>query len=215
MESDFLRYDEKDFSGVALCDWNVLSYHRPISSATIIDNYSKELDIAIPEMIFGENFLLIKHATSGFTINLNAYDALKLVEKGPHSADKIQVNHSKTWKESNFAKNPSITNVVKPFDWTFSCEYFGTLSEHLTFKPTTKKIDYEKLKTLEPLLYFDQNTLFEDDLGDNGISSLSYKIKLPKSNTENQNLSVLNDSNYVRQLMDDTPDFVISEIIEY
>jgi type 2A phosphatase activator TIP41 len=42
-----------------------------------------------------------------------------------------------------------------------------------------QKIDYEKLKVKEPILFFDDIILYEDELDDNGVSKLSAKIVIP------------------------------------
>ena len=38
------------------------------------------------------------------------------------------------------------------------------------------EIDFNRLKQQDPILFFDDNILYEDELGDNGISILSVKI---------------------------------------
>jgi len=49
------------------------------------------------------------------------------------------------------------------------------------FSETDEKIPVEKLLRPDPILFFDELILFEDELGDNGISMLSTKIRvMPK-----------------------------------
>nr|XP_036874745.1 TIP41-like protein [Manis javanica] len=71
--------------------------------------------------------------------------------------------------------------VIKPHDWTYTTDYKGTLlGESLKLKvvPTTDHIDTEKLKAREPIKFFEEVLLFEDELHDHGVSSLSVKIRV-------------------------------------
>lgn len=65
---------------------------------------------------------------------------------------------------------------IKPFDWTFSSDYCGTLSENIKIAPTEERIDIEKLKQKEKILFYQDLMLYEDELHDNGISSCTIKI---------------------------------------
>ncbi|CAF5089534.1 unnamed protein product, partial [Rotaria sp. Silwood1] len=42
---------------------------------------------------------------------------------------------------------------------------------------TDQQLDLEKLKRQEPILFYDELTLYEDELADNGISNLILKIR--------------------------------------
>lgn len=47
---------------------------------------------------------------------------------------------------------------------------------HLQVSKTTERIDLEKLKAREQIMFFDEVLLFEDELHDHGVSMLSVKI---------------------------------------
>ncbi|CAF3763865.1 unnamed protein product, partial [Adineta steineri] len=59
--------------------------------------------------------------------------------------------------------------------------YLGTLcsssdkSWHI--EVTDQQLDLEKLKRQEPILFYDELTLYEDELADNGISNVTLKIR--------------------------------------
>ena len=80
------------------------------------------------------------------------------------------------------ANQEHITDVVKPYDWTYSTKYNGSIisttnKDHLKFEPTTEEsIDIEQLKRPDPILFYDENILFEDELADNGTAVLSTKV---------------------------------------
>lgn len=65
---------------------------------------------------------------------------------------------------------------IKPFDWTFSCDYRGTISGTTEIEVTDERIDIEKLKEKEKILFYQELMLYEDELHDNGIASSTIKI---------------------------------------
>ena len=90
-----------------------------------------------------------------------------------------------------------VKEKAKPFDWTYTTSYKGTLSStaDVSFQvskvpikslcwwricvevcETEKRIDYEKLKTQERIAFYNEVILFEDELADNGVAILSVKI---------------------------------------
>lgn len=72
-----------------------------------------------------------------------------------------------------------IKEVVKPFDWSYSTDYKGTLRPNAPpFEETTRPIPIELLKRPDPILFFDEVVLYEDELADNGIAMLSCKIRV-------------------------------------
>ena len=81
---------------------------------------------------------------------------------------------------SSFRRDsPYIQKVVKPYDWTYTPNnYRGTLGgdRPLIVEETELKINYEKLKEQERILFFDEVILYEDELDDNGCSMLSSKL---------------------------------------
>ncbi len=81
--------------------------------------------------------------------------------------------------------------MVNPYDWTFTPSgYNGSItpdplrleeedetSDKLPNLCVTKdRIDYEKLKEKERILFYDDVVLYEDELDDNGCAKLSCKI---------------------------------------
>ena len=70
----------------------------PILKAGPIEEMTKKLGIAPPEMIFGDNLVRIEHAHSGWYIEFNAFDALNLVDK---TGEKMfKVSYSKEWQQN-------------------------------------------------------------------------------------------------------------------
>lgn len=82
-------------------------------------------------------------------------------------------------RKSREKKHEGITEVVKPFDWSYSTDYKGSLqSQSPDFKASTKAIPLELLKRPDPILFFDEVMLYEDEMADNGITLYSCKIRV-------------------------------------
>ncbi|KAJ5896581.1 TIP41-like protein [Penicillium subrubescens] len=157
--------------------FRIATQKLPILKAEPIEEMTKQLGIAPPEMIFGDNHVTIEHEKTGWGIDFNAFDALDRVDKTGQSM--LQVAYSKEWQQSREKTHEGIKEVVKPFDWSYSTDYKGTLSPNAPpFEETEKPIPIELLKRPDPILFFDEVVLYEDELADNGIAMLSCKIRV-------------------------------------
>lgn len=104
----------------------ISSRKLPISKAGPIDAMEHALGIPVPEMIFGDNVVSIRHLPSGWTVEFNAYDALDAVDKTDKNM--LQVAYAKSWSASREQTSAGIKDVVKPYDWSYSSTYRGTVS---------------------------------------------------------------------------------------
>lgn len=76
-------------------------------------------------------------------------------------------------------KHEGITEVVKPFDWSYTTDYKGTIYRSSpAFKPSPSPIPLDLLRRPDPILFFDEITLYEDEMADNGITVFSCKIRV-------------------------------------
>ncbi|XP_036199001.1 TIP41-like protein isoform X4 [Myotis myotis] len=155
--------------------WTLTATKTHIMKSADVEKLADELHMpSLPEMMFGDNVLRIQHG-SGFGIEFNATDALRCVN---NYQGMLKVACAEEWQESRNEGEHS-KEVIKPYDWTFTTDYKGTLlGESLKLKvvPTTDHIDTEKLKAREQIKFFEEVLLFEDELHDHGVSSLSVKI---------------------------------------
>ncbi|EGG20972.1 hypothetical protein DFA_00841 [Cavenderia fasciculata] len=173
-------------SGIEIEGWRIATSKKPILNSAEKDQWERELTInSLPEMIFGHNFVSLSKIDGSISMVYNAYDALSLVQKTTDHS--IKVSSAKFWEEVNKGFGGSIE---KEYDWTYNTPYIGSILKdghnyvnredkpsHL-FENTTEQIDVEKLKRPDPILFYDEVTLFEDELADNGISILSIKIRV-------------------------------------
>ncbi|KAM3920715.1 TIP41-like protein [Leptodactylus fuscus] len=171
------RSSNQDFS---FGPWKVTATKTHIMKSADVEKLAEEMHMpCLPEMMFGDNVLRIQHS-SGFGIEFNAKDALKRVNKNQGA---VKVACAEEWQESRSESEHS-KEIVKPYDWTYTTDYKGTLlGNDLTFDvvPTTERINTEKLKTREEIKFFEEVLLFEDELHDHGVSSLSVKIRVMPS----------------------------------
>ncbi|KAM0346871.1 hypothetical protein ACHAPU_005211 [Fusarium lateritium] len=150
----------------------------PISKAGAIDELTDKIGIPMPEMIFGDNVVAIEHVPSGWSLNFNTPDALDAVDKTDRHM--LKVAYARDWESTREGTTQGIKEVVKPYDWSYSTVYTGTVdpSAKQQFAPTDKQIPIELLKRRDPILFFDEVMLYESELDDNGISIFSVKVRV-------------------------------------
>uniref|UniRef100_H3D9R6 TIP41-like protein n=2 Tax=Tetraodon nigroviridis TaxID=99883 RepID=H3D9R6_TETNG len=157
--------------------WKVTAATNHIMKSKDIERLADEMNMpSLPEMLFGDNVLRIIHA-DGYGIEFNAIDALKIVNKMEHT---VKVACAQEWQESRMDSEHS-KEVLKPYDWTYTTDYRGTLigeDPQIQVTKTTERIDLERLKAREQIMFFDEVLLFEDELHDHGVSMLSVKIRV-------------------------------------
>jgi hypothetical protein len=127
----------------------------PILKAGPIEDMTKQLGITPPEMIF---------------------DALDRVDKTGERMFKVA--YSQEWQQNRQKQFEDIKEVVKPFDWSYSTDYKGTTPNPPAFQPTQTPIPLALLRRPDPIHFFDEVVLYEDELADNGIAMLSCKIRV-------------------------------------
>lgn len=181
--------------------WRITTRKSPILKADPIEEMNHKLGIPVPEMIFGDNLVAIEHVGSGWTLDFNTFDALDRVSKT--SDGMLQVAYSKEWQKDRSVgqvcpfsdmklmsvysqhHHEGIKEVVKPFDWSYSTDYKGTT--HLGTAESPDWTPSDNLKTPirtdllsrpDPILFYDEVVLYEDELADNGIAVMSCKIRV-------------------------------------
>ncbi|KAI6709920.1 hypothetical protein JHW43_007554 [Diplocarpon mali] len=173
-ESSTVSYLQKGFK--------ITARKLPISKSGPIDEMSLKLGIPVPEMIFGDNMVSVEHVASGWRLEFNAYDALDRVDKTDKNM--LKVAYSKEWSSSREKAHENIKEVVKPFDWSYTTDYKGTITRGKPFelqKDYSEPIPIELLKRPDPILFFEEVVLYESELDDNGISIVSCKFRVMPS----------------------------------
>jgi len=177
-----------DVEGVEIGDWKILCCKNTILKSDELETFSTDLHTKnLPEMVFGKNYVNLMHK-SGFSISLNCFDALKAVKH--HNVELPKVAFAKDWmnsKQSTLQENALSTDINKlvyEYDWTFTSDYTGTIrnendaSDFGKPQTTTDKIDTEMLKKPDPILFYGDIHLFEDELADNGTALFTVKVRV-------------------------------------
>lgn len=74
------------------------------------------------------------------------------------------------------ANHTEVKDVVKPYDWTYTTDYKGTTKAKFELNEKESLIDVDRLKRQEPILFYDENILYEDELADNGTAMLFIRL---------------------------------------
>ncbi|KAK4944142.1 Tap42 interacting protein [Elasticomyces elasticus] len=156
--------------------FRITTQKLPILKAGPIEEMTAKLGIAPPEMIFGDNFVAIEHPQSHWDIKFDAFGALDRVDKTGEK--RLKVAYSKEWQQSR-EDTHDIKEVVKPFDWSYTTDYKGELATGSpAFQEGSDPIPLELLRRPDPILFFDDVILYEDELADNGITMVSCKVRV-------------------------------------
>ncbi|CAI5759876.1 unnamed protein product [Candida verbasci] len=180
----------QDKPSICINDWEIYTIKKPILNSVELDNLESRFDFPLPEMIFGNNLVRIINKESKEEIHFNALDALDSLD----SECEFKVSYHEEWLKSRKSQKSKIKSetlnkkdlseftenldIVKPFDWTYSPNYKGTLTNLVLREKQGLEIPISKLTQPDPILFFDESILFEDELADNGISIFSTKIRV-------------------------------------
>ncbi|CAK7202621.1 Tap42 interacting protein [Sporothrix eucalyptigena] len=104
--------------------WQISSRKLPISRAGAIDELNERITIPVPEMIFGDNQVAIRHLPSGWAIWFDAGDALDQVDKTGQG--RLQVAYASDWASSREMSSVEGISDVRPYDWSYTTPYKGT-----------------------------------------------------------------------------------------
>ncbi|KAG6421899.1 hypothetical protein SASPL_118458 [Salvia splendens] len=178
--------------GFLIGGWEIETAKRSILNSSLVQQWEEKLQTThLPEMVFGESCLILKHINSGLKLHFNAYDALcgwKLEALPP-----VEVPAAALWK---FRCQPN-DQVILDYDYTFTTPYSGSAGVEKSpesgrgspgesirsphWEDCEEQIDMVALSAKESILFYDEVVLYEDELADNGISLLTVKVRVMPS----------------------------------
>lgn len=178
--------------GIRIHGWLIESRTNSILNSSTVQEWEKKLETShLPEMVFGENTLILKHLNSGTKIHFKAFDALCGWKQ--EALPPVEVPAAAKWK---FRSKP-FEEVILDYDYTFTTPYCGSgaieiekelngtkISEetgNLHWEDCKEEIDLVALASKEPILFYDEVVLYEDELADNGVSLLTVKVRVMPS----------------------------------
>ncbi|TFK94222.1 type 2A phosphatase activator TIP41 [Polyporus arcularius HHB13444] len=174
--------------------WTITACTNPISNSGRSDALQAAIGgIPLPEMTFGNNSLELDHRESGWRYAFTTEEALKGVKNGElqEGDGGVKVGYADAWMKSRTGPSSQIpmpkTVPTKPYDWTYTTLYPGH-----TEPSSTKGIDWQpadrnnakhsiplaELTRQDPILFYAEIPLFEDELHDNGASQLLVRIRV-------------------------------------
>lgn len=136
-----------------------------------------EMGFPLPTMFFGSNRVILR-GPGDFELYFDPIEAMRTVSKSADSVPvRIAASHADFWRQK------SLSEPVFDYDWTYTPQnYMGKMNGDLVVVDACPdppvEIDYGRLKRQDPILFFDENILYEDELGDNGISIVLVKIRV-------------------------------------
>ncbi|KAL7236494.1 hypothetical protein ACSBR1_019730 [Camellia fascicularis] len=179
--------------GLRMHCWEIVSLKRPILESLHLQQWEHKLQSShLPEMVFGDSSLVLKHVNSGTKIYFNAFDALTGWKQ--EALPPVQVPAAANWK----FRSKSFQLVMLDYDYTFTTPYCGSETVEINAKlgrgATSKEgncslhweeckeeLDTVALAPIESILFYDEVTLYEDELADNGVSLLTVKVRVMPS----------------------------------
>ncbi|GFY89540.1 TIP41-like family protein [Actinidia rufa] len=112
----------------------------------------------LPEMVFGDSSLVLKHVNSGTKIHFNAFDALTGWKQ--EALPPVEVPAAAKWK---FRSKP-FQQVILDYDYTFTTPYCGSETVEINaegncslyWEECKEEIDVAALASKEPILFYDE-----------------------------------------------------------
>ncbi|KAF8592780.1 type 2A phosphatase activator TIP41 [Ramaria rubella] len=181
---------------IDIYSWTLETTAAPIINASESDALQAELGFPLPEMTFGNNALVLKHNPSGWEYRFDAEHALKVVRGGELQPGDggVKVGYADAWLKSRLDPDSSMslpkTSPTKPYDWTYTSTYPGHFVDHknkfsfIAAEPENVQhvIPIAELTRQDPILFYAEIPLYEDELHDNGMSQVTVRVRvMPKS----------------------------------
>jgi len=156
-------------------NWTFSLTKSTIANASQLSALKNHKLAQLPEMLFLDSKLLLEYSPS-ISIQFTALDALDHVK----DSNDMQVATAATWQKTQ--NKDEIKDVIRPFDWTYTPTYTGTMpSTTLTTpSPKTLQINTKLLSKPDPILFYTHLILYEDELADNGTAILSVRCRVMK-----------------------------------
>lgn len=146
---------------------------------------TEELLPKLPEAVFGHNKLTMTHESTGYQIKFDAEGALLEWLKNSLVAGSggLTINAAELGSWRDKVAQMSGDSSRPDWDWTYSTTYSG-ISMDANEQPlpwaqhSGPGIDMAMLKRRDPILFFADLPLYQDDLHDNGHSECRLRIRV-------------------------------------
>ncbi|KAG1734987.1 TIP41-like family-domain-containing protein [Suillus lakei] len=176
---------------IEINDWVIIASTNPISNASECDALQASLGFPLPEMTFGSNYLSLEHRPSGWKMMFDTHNALKCVKKGElgEGDGGVKVGYADAWLKSrtdpgtNLPIMTGLTPMTYPGHQSDSAPGVESPSHPLQWIDADQdnpshSIPLSELTRPDPILFYAEIPLFEDELHDNGSSNLLVRIRV-------------------------------------
>jgi type 2A phosphatase activator TIP41 len=108
--------------------WIFKARKAPIIGSLLLEEYSNKLGgvLTLPEILFGNSSLQLKHEASGLTLTFSAFEALQ--QWKADSLPPLKVALAKEWQAARQQEIEQQQATVLDYDWTYTTSYAGDLS---------------------------------------------------------------------------------------
>ncbi|TDL29660.1 type 2A phosphatase activator TIP41 [Rickenella mellea] len=174
---------------IEIADWIITATNRPIINAAETDTLQSNLGFPLPEMTFGNNSLCLKHKPSNWEYTFKTLEALRAVKNGElvDGDGGVKVGYADAWLKSRTDPDSVLplpeTTPTKHYDWTYTSAYPGHCNIQDAFLPAESSnanhtIPLSELTRQDPILFYAEIPLYEDELHDNGSSHFLIRIRV-------------------------------------
>jgi type 2A phosphatase activator TIP41 len=110
--------------------WTFTARKAPIIGSPLLEEYSDKLGgvLTLPEILFGNSSLQLKHEASGIALTFTALGALQQWKADDLPPLKVAV--ASEWQAARQQEIEQQQAVVLDYDWTYTTSYVGELSIH-------------------------------------------------------------------------------------
>jgi len=155
--------------------WRIDSNSSSIMGQADLETLEQDIGLmSTPDMVYDKNFLEFAYGDK-FKLLFTVKEALKTVEKD--KCPDIEVHAAANWKDIQ-KERPT----KRVYDWTYKTRYLGSPEGNFKIEADPKaKINTEMLQRREPIQYYRDIRLFDDELDDNGMATLHVKTRVMPS----------------------------------
>jgi type 2A phosphatase activator TIP41 len=115
--------------------WSIVSSRAPIIGDQQITEYCEVLGkvLTLPEILFGNNKLVLRHNKSGYELSFSALHALQGWKAEDLAPLKVQV--ASEWQAARQQEIAAQSAIILQYDWTYTTPYQGTLGHATSPSP--------------------------------------------------------------------------------
>jgi type 2A phosphatase activator TIP41 len=179
--------------------WEITTNQGIMMGSEALEGLGHELGFKIPSLVYSNTYSKLQHRELPFAFEINTKHALELIgletrsrveessSHPPFIPKEVKVHCSSHWENRTIPKSSTFSEdskeqVAAPIynpgsDWTFTTLYKGSAIGSCRQGPTGENIPIDRLGIENPILWASEIVIYEDELDDNGLCKLSFRIR--------------------------------------